>query len=216
MDSVTIAAGPVSVKLLKGCRVAARPQAGQLFEPESLAAWARIVSPGQMALDVGAYTGLYAIAARKLGALVMAFEPLTAQYERMIANVFLNEVRLVTRQVAISNENGNAFMNFNGSVPLTSGASLDHRQISHNTRELVRTVRLSSIEFPCRVAAIKIDVEGAELKVLQGAAELIDRDRPSLIIEALNDEAVSNVARILPGYRLEALLDRRNMLLVPA
>ena len=37
---------------------------------------------------------------------------------------------------------------------------------------------LDSLPWPARVSAIKIDVEGYELRVLRGGAELIARDRP--------------------------------------
>jgi FkbM family methyltransferase len=46
----------------------------------------------------------------------------------------------------------------------------------------VRMVRLDSLKFP-RVAVIKIDTEGSELSVLEGAAQLIKRDMPRAIIE---------------------------------
>lgn len=39
-----------------------------------------------------------------------------------------------------------------------------------------------------RVNAIKIDVEGAELLVLNGAAETLDRDRPILSVEVVDDQ----------------------------
>jgi hypothetical protein len=43
-------------------------------------------------------------------------------------------------------------------------------------------VRLDSLEFP-KVAVIKIDNEGWELPVLEGAIRLIERDMPRTIIE---------------------------------
>jgi FkbM family methyltransferase len=213
MDTVKMQAGPVAVEMVKGCRVTARAERGEAFEPQSLAAWARLVVPGEIALDVGAYTGIYAIAAAKLGARVFAFEPLTAQYERLMGNAFLNEVRLITRQIAISDENGTAEFHYNAKVPLTSAGSLEGSQ---GETILVRTRRLSDFEYQGRVAAIKIDVERAEEKVLRGAAGMLERDRPALLVEVLEASRLAGMAALLPGgYRMAELLDGRNALLVP-
>jgi hypothetical protein len=38
-----------------------------------------------------------------------------------------------------------------------------------------------------RVDAVKIDVEGAELRVLKGAAETLDRYRPAVSVELLEE-----------------------------
>jgi FkbM family methyltransferase len=208
MDSVIMQAGPVPVEMLKGCRVTARAEKGQAFEPQSLAAWARLVVPGQVAIDVGAYTGIYAIAAAKLGARVYAFEPLTGQYERLLGNAFLNKVLVIARQIAISDENATAEFRYNAAVPLTSGGSLEGDQ---GQSIMVRTRRLSEFEYPGRVAAIKIDVERAEEKVLRGAAGMIERDLPEILVEVLEASRLAGLARLLPaGYRMAGLLDGRN------
>lgn len=48
----------------------------------------------------------------------------------------------------------------------------------------VRISTLDSLDLPARVSVIKIDVEGMERPVLEGAREVISRDRPALYCEA--------------------------------
>ncbi|MEN6306097.1 MAG: FkbM family methyltransferase [Armatimonadia bacterium] len=211
MGSLIITAGPVDVALLPGCRVAARAAQGEAFEPESLAAWAQMVRPGLAALDVGAYTGLYAIAAVKLGAKAYAFEPMRAQCDRLEENAELNGVKIEIRRVAVSDFAGAAEFRFNARVPLTSGGSLVGKGPNSQT---VITRRLDELDLP-PVAAIKIDVERAEDKVLRGARQLIAAHRPQILAEVLDLNGMSVLERLLPRYRVQRLLDGRNAWMVP-
>ena len=51
-----------------------------------------------------------------------------------------------------------------------------------------------------RVAAIKIDAEGFELKVLSGATEILRRSRPDLIVEILDFNLLLKVSLFLEGF----------------
>lgn len=212
MDRVTLKAGPVEVVMLPGCRVTARAERGEAFEPESLAAWGEMVKPGQAALDVGAYTGIYAIAAAKMGAKAYAFEPMPDQCERLLWNAELNGVAVNLRRCAVSDGNGAAEFRFNGAVALTSGGSLAGKG-SHSATVITRT--LDDLDLP-PVAAIKIDVERAEEGVLRGGRRLIAGARPEIIAEVLGTDAVERLVALLPGYKVKRVLDGRNAWLVPA
>jgi hypothetical protein len=65
------------------------------------------------------------------------------------------------------------------------------------------------------VRAVKIDVERAEPLVLAGARDTLRRCRPVLLVEALGEWERDAVLAAVPDYRLEAVLDRRNLHLVP-
>ena len=54
-----------------------------------------------------------------------------------------------------------------------------------------------------RPSLLKVDVEGAEVRVLAGAARLIAETRPAIICELHSEEARSAVESLLPGYRFE-------------
>ena len=59
----------------EGDRVVVNWQRDGSFEPESVAIWLAAVRDGGVALDVGAYTGLYALLAACSGAQAVAYEP---------------------------------------------------------------------------------------------------------------------------------------------
>jgi len=63
------------------------------------------------------------------------------------------------------------------------------------------------------VSFIKIDVEGAELDVLEGARQTVERHRPRLVVELLTKgrgDALAGIRRIeaMLGYRSWLLQDR--------
>ena len=63
------------------------------------------------------------------------------------------------------------------------GASLSSTKVSGDHRKVaVRAIRFDDLGIE-DVGFMKIDVEGYELEVLQGAADTLRRDRPNLLIE---------------------------------
>lgn len=184
------------------------------YERASLAAWAKMVKPGAVAIDVGAYTGVYSIVAAKCGATVFAFEPMPANYWRLGVNIALNKVNVETIAAAVSDHDGTAMLHFNPKVPLTTGASLERGVKAHAQSIKVACTTLDCFVFE-KVAAIKIDVERHECAVLQGAKLLIARDRPMLLIETLDDAMRQEVMRLLPHYKVDAVLDERNTIFAP-
>lgn len=211
MGSLSIPVGPVTVDLIDDDRICQHVKREGSFEPKTLAAWARMVRPGSEVIDVGAYSGLFAIAAAKLWARVVAIEPLPAMADRLRENARLNGVKLTVIQAAASDTDGRALLGFTD-VYLTSGASLARKS---GNKLKVRTVALDSLRVS-DVSAIKIDVEREELRVLAGAKRLLARERPSMVIEVLSDYARDCVkAAVLQTHRATAVLDRRNLILEP-
>lgn len=161
---------------------------GKAFEGESIAAW-KDAAGGGVALDIGAYTGLYAIIAAKAGATVHAFEPNPAVFQRLIDNAELNQVMLAAYQKGVSDTQGSAKLVAKNSIPLTSGCRLEDG-------EGVELIRVDDLSL-AGVTAIKIDVEGHECSVLRGVLETIQRDKPLIITEALDDSAFQEQLKIL-------------------
>ena len=74
-------------------------------------------------------------------------------------------------------------------------------QIMVDTSTLDNFTRYSSI-FP---DVMKIDVEGAEVKVLQGAHNLLEDGRTRMIISTHNESLKSECTRLLRSYQYEVL-----------
>ena len=157
-------------------------------EPE-LRQLQRLLSPGDVFIDVGANVGLYALkAARLVGPTgrVLALEPGTEAHGHLTANLALNDFGWAeAMKVAASDRAGEAVLHH---VPL--GNDPQAFSLIANDRaeagETVETLTLDSLVERCglgRVDLIKIDVEGAEPLVIAGAKSLLATFRPAVIFE---------------------------------
>ena len=145
-----------------------------------------IVSPGGIAIDVGANQGFFAFAFSEIVDQVEAFEP-NPDYVDFARRMLGARARV--HEIALSNQGGVAeFV-----VPLSEQGVVLHmagnlKQASgHHSNAMrfnVEVRTLDSYDFR-HVRAIKVDVEGSEMEVLEGGRETILRDRPPLIVELL-------------------------------
>ncbi len=176
-------------------------------EPEydQLAEW---VKPGDWVIDVGANVGHYTLRLSELvgkQGRVIAFEPIPATFEVLAANVAASESQNVTLiNAAVSKATSLANMTvpkFDSGLDNYYEAHLDDSRPGLS----VLCLAVDSLNLKAPVKLVKIDAEGHEPIVLQGMLDLIERDRPVLIIEGVSDE----VARCLEpfgytAYRLTA------------
>jgi len=205
--------GGVMIQLVdEGDAIVRAIKQGKRWEAETRAMWPSLIDPLTTVIDVGAYSGVYAISAALVGAGVIAFEPHPANYDRLLENQRLNNVVIGTVPYAMSNRKGTFLlrmptaldvMNDQASLEGDGGITVD-----------VRTNRLDAEwSFPSRVGLIKIDVERHEPAVIEGAIGLLDKDRPALLVEELDKAMHEAVRVVLPnGYRQVAVLDGRNVL----
>lgn len=185
------------------------------FEPETLEVWGRLMERGVEVFDVGAHTGIYSIAAAKLGARPVAIEPLPFLVDRLGENARLNGVEFNICEAAACDAKGEAEIGYMAHINMPYGASLLRKDKPDHTKLMVKTVRLDDFKMS-RVKAIKIDVERAEINVLRGAQQVIDRWRPFIILEALNERAVRKTTAFLwRTYGSPRTLDHRNLLFEP-
>lgn len=188
------------------------------FEPESFRVWEEACVSGKMVIDVGAYTGLYSIAAQSLGASVLAFEPNIKVYTRLLENIAhatvesdLECTTIKAYNLALSDEVGTTGF-YSKPMHLTSAGHIDQ-----NGHSLVYTRPLDCIlgKVHIPVTAIKIDVEGHELKVLQGASMVLQKDRPMVIVECLTEDDEKKVVDFMQsvGYnQYPQKADDRNLI----
>lgn len=213
MDVQEIQVGPVTVSLLaKEDRIVGHIRDGKGFEPASLTAWAEMCANGGTVLDIGAYSGLFAIAAAKMGCKVFAFEPMPFNAKRLRENAKRNGVEIDLAECVVSNSTGPTNITFNPNVVgLTAGASLVRKK---GMKKPVHAVTIDSLMLD-DVRAIKMDVERAEPLVLVGARNTLARCKPRMLVEALGETERAAVKTAVPSYRIEGVLDVRNLLMVP-
>jgi FkbM family methyltransferase len=161
------------------------------YERDEVAWVRRILKPGDIALDVGAHLGFFAIQmAAMVGAAgrVYAFEPFDANAELLERSVDENRFggRVVVSRAAVGAASGSAMLTFPVETLNSGGAYLlrdGTAPLAGNLEKRVRMVALDELELPHPVRLIKMDVEGAEPQVLEGARRLLMNDRPTILSE---------------------------------
>lgn len=193
---------------------------GRPFEPETAAWISRKMltlesGPARHFVDVGASTGWYTVPMALALNAVTAFEPNSRVLERLHANLELNKITRGVRVVpcAVSDAHGEAEFFYNPNVPLTSGGSIEAPTCRAPRREMVPVVTLDDALAGQQVGMIKIDVENHELSVLNGAREVIARERPFLILEGNTIRLQERLIRVVRdmGYAVKQA-DERNLL----
>ena len=151
------------------------------------------VSDFRNAVDIGAHVGFWSRRLCSKFLTVMSFEPVPDHFECLVKNTegYHNINR---HNIALSNTVGNVYINQHLE---NSGMSC----ITDSTTGLmVQTSTLDSHNLE-NVDFIKIDVEGYEPEVLQGAERTITTHNPVLFIEVLNKyKQTSPVFDILASY----------------
>ena len=157
--------------------------------PEApLIAWAEtIIEPDGLFLDIGAHVGTWAIVFGLKGHPVRAYEAQPWLARLCNAGLALNGLPATCEPFGLSDRTteleltspyadggcGSVVCQFDGDLPI---------------RLKVQLKSLDSLDIPGRVCGMKVDVEGAELDVLRGAAEIIERDQPKILFECWADE----------------------------
>ena len=173
-------------------------------EPE-LALLPRLARKDWDALDIGGHEGAYSLFLCKLARRVHVFEPVPWMAS-LLGQKF--GTRISIHEEALSSSSGQAILRFPrhskfGAV--TALASLTEEALRGETDLVELAVRTSALDdygFD-RIGLIKIDVEGHEEAVLDGARQTIERCRPRLIVEIEERHSAGGLARI--AARFDAL-----------
>jgi FkbM family methyltransferase len=185
--------GRVRVETPRGTRVAAfnarnvqfsalyMPYYKPVYEPETCAVLDRLIGDQGVFFDIGANWGWYSvlIATRpSFAGSVHAFEPFPpsfADLAQMIDESALRE-RVHCHQIALAEKEGEAVME------LPDGLHSGLAKLGGREGVKVRIAALDRLNLPMP-DVMKIDVETYEMDVLRGAAAIIAKARPYIIIE---------------------------------
>jgi len=152
--------------------------------------WYLDENPTGVYFDIGANDGMHTFAFAVHGYTCVSFEPQPSciDYIRQVCD--LNEFKNVTiMQTAVSNEDGRDVEFYVSESSWYSSFYKDHvEQLEKSTAITAINVNTITVDAFCerkgiRPTFIKIDTEGAEWKVLQGAQNILEQERPDLFIE---------------------------------
>lgn len=155
------------------------------IEPEVLLLQ-HLINQKSVFFDIGSNVGLYLFWAEKFGLnKVFAFEPIPFLHKKLKQIFKYYKIE----NIALSNQKTTAILK----VPITSNSNNEAKASLINFKNnnesyseyIVETQRLDDYCNENRVFPdfIKIDVEGAEELVLQGAKNVIEKYRPIMLIE---------------------------------
>jgi len=147
---------------------------------------------GKLAIDIGAHVGIWTRRLAKDFENVIAFEPLRKHVECHEKNCEGLD-NIILHEVALSNKNGTDTIrttNFNSGM----STLLEKRKTKNSFTHTIETRTLDSYDLP-EMDFIKIDVEGWEEQVLEGARNTILKYKPMMYIEIWNEnvERINNI-----------------------
>jgi FkbM family methyltransferase len=161
------------VEASKGGNSSARAVFARLPDWPEMVIWREWLRKGDAFLDVGSNVGLYALLAAGQGCAVTAVEPAADMAERLRRNLELNSFADVTvREVAVMDRPG--MVNLVGPDPNRRSAT------TSEVGSLVATT-VDELVGDGNLRGMKIDVEGNERLVLEGASRLLGDGRVDLI-----------------------------------
>lgn len=177
-------------------------------EPETLE-WIDGFSPEDVLYDIGANVGIYTVYAAVTGKArkILAFEPESQNYALLNENVFINNIedKVVCLNIALSNVDRLDYLYVSsfspGEAMHSFAAPLDFRKnetpkafrqgiISYSLDSFIKTY---DAEFPSH---IKIDVDGLEKEIIDGARETLGDPRLKSLLIEINEELKEDITMV--------------------
>lgn len=166
--------------------------------------FAQILSPGDVAIDIGANIGAHTLHFASLvgpAGQVYAFEPQRVIHQVLCANMALNEhFNVLALHAAAGAEASTLHV---PALDFANEGNFGGHALTHSAGETARVIPLDSLDLPA-LKLLKIDVEGMECSVLQGARRQIARHRPFIYAENDRKQNSAALIRLMSemGYQL--------------
>jgi FkbM family methyltransferase len=146
----------------------------------------QIITKDKTIIDIGGNNGNFAVDFAHLvgnGGVVHTFEPQRIIYYQLCTNIFLNGLTNVyCHNEAVSNIDGELMIETPNYLEKNEPVNFGAAEIVSEGGELVKSIRLDSYTFK-DVVFIKIDVQGYESFVIEGAINTIQEHRPYMFVE---------------------------------
>jgi len=185
--------GQVIYKWINGSRIIIRPGetgvTGNLYcclhDFADMGYLLHVITPDDVFVDVGANVGTYTIlACAAKGAKGICFEPVPSTFERLMDNLRINNLvqRVEARNIGLSDREGDLV--FTSGEDTTNHIVAGDEQASNVVQ--VKVLPLDAILEDVTPSLLKIDVEGFEMRVLEGARQILGKEGLHSVIMELN------------------------------
>jgi len=176
------------------------------YEPFSLEIWFKLTRNNDIFFDIGAHTGIYTIIGNISKSInsIISVEPYPLNYARLLSNLRLNNIstKNCSLAAASNNENIDKLLVTTRSFYHSSGGKISERGDFH-----INKIKLDNFKFDKKVSGIKIDTEGHEFYVLEGAINIIEKYTPDIILE-INENSFNKCINLLKKFNYNFYLIR--------
>ena len=155
----------------------------------------KFIKSGTDSIDVGVYRGVYSYEMSKYSEKVHSFEPnpiifkyINKNLKKFIKNIHLynfalsNQNKTMNLKIPIRNSNSNKEI-FEEYYEMGKATIHNENNFENYENFEIQTKKIDEFNFDNKISLIKIDVEGHELEVIEGAKNTIKRDKPVLLVE---------------------------------
>lgn len=142
-----------------------------------------------VAVQAGGYIGMWPLRLAKTFSLVHTIEPLEANLEALKRNI--ENIPGIVMHHGLLSDKQDEEVSF--AIRKGWGSRISEHDPNAERYEKRRTMTIDSLHLPC-CDAIFLDVEGAELRAIEGAKETIKAFRPVVTLEAWNENVQPYIA----------------------
>lgn len=155
----------------------------------------KIVRTNDVFLDIGANIGYFSllVAAGWPSSKVFSFEPVNKLFQQLNKNISINHFSNITpvnAAVGQINEEKEIFLSAPGNMGMSSFQQPENYSGKKEKVKVMAIDHWFKTSGLTNIDLIKLDVEGSELAALKGMNEVLQKQRPALVIE-INPETLS-------------------------
>lgn len=182
------------------------------WEPYTFDVLDKMIKPDQVFIDLGTWNGVLSIYAGKIGAILIGSEPDHVARQGAILNIKSNGLRSFITGHAISDKVEEVVVSSNEFGDSTSNI------IGRGSHQIVTmAMTLEDLCWSFSICLLKMDIEGAEVKVIPQSKDWLEKKRPPLYISfhpgwyANKKEDVMGMVRTLfPLYHVFGVIYDQN------
>ncbi len=182
---------------------------GDFYERKELERIRKYIPTNAVILDIGANIGNHSLfwASQGMAKKIYSFEPIKATFNILEKNIFINHFENIieAKNIGISNKKSKA------KIISYSMANIGGTSLTQSDDGNIQLDFLDNMQFKEHIDFIKIDTEGHELLVLEGAKKTLQKHKPTVFIETFG-ENFFEVKKYFDNldYELKETLDAGN------